>query len=67
LPLHKGIAAGYIVGLAAMVVHSFGTITFYIVRIMDPFWFLTGLVASLDAYYRSKPADAATATATGGD
>jgi hypothetical protein len=55
-PLHKALAAGYLVGTVALLVHSIATITFYIVRIMEPFWFLTGLVASLDAYYRLKGA-----------
>ena len=50
--LHKAVAVGYLVGLIAVVVHALATITFYIVRIMEPFWFLTGIVASIDAYYR---------------
>ena len=53
-PVHKALAAGYIVGTVSLIVHSLATITFYIVRIMEPFWFLTGLVASLDAYYRLR-------------
>jgi energy-converting hydrogenase Eha subunit B len=30
-----------------ILVHGFGAITLYIVRIMEPFWFVTGLVVSL--------------------
>lgn len=48
-PFHKALAAGYLVGTCALLVHAAATITLYIVRIMEPFWFLTGLVASLDA------------------
>lgn len=53
-PLHKGLATGYVVGTIALLTHSLATITFYIVRIMEPFWLLTGLIFSLDAYYQRK-------------
>lgn len=53
-PLHKGLAAGYIVGVAAITVHALAAVTFYIVRIMEPFWLLTGIMAFLDVFYRDK-------------
>jgi len=43
----KGMSLGYAAGLAGLLVHSFGVITFYVVRIMEPFWFMSGLVVSL--------------------
>ncbi|MFQ5847673.1 MAG: O-antigen ligase family protein [Candidatus Methylomirabilales bacterium] len=43
-PLFKGVAVGFLAGFIALVVHSFGTNTFIIVRIMEPFWFLAGMV-----------------------
>jgi len=43
----KGLALGYQAGVLALLVHAFGSITFYTVRIMEPFWFLSGLVVSL--------------------
>ncbi|MGA1794629.1 MAG: O-antigen ligase family protein [bacterium] len=46
-PLFKGLALGYLAGLGALLVHSIGTNTFIIVRIMEPFWFLTGMVLML--------------------
>jgi len=46
-PLFKGLALGYMAGLVAMLVHGIGTNTFIIVRIMEPFWFLTGMVLML--------------------
>jgi len=52
-PFHKAVAAGYLVGLAALMVHALATITFYIVRIMEPFWLFTGVVVSLDTYYQN--------------
>jgi hypothetical protein len=39
----RGVALGTFSGAIAMIVHSAGTITFLIVRIMSPFWFLVAL------------------------
>ena len=46
-PFFKGISFGYIAGLIGLLVHGIGTNTFIIVRIMEPFWFLTGMVMML--------------------
>ena len=43
-PYAKGLCMGYIAGLIGLIVHSVGANTFIIVRIMEPFWFVTGLV-----------------------
>ena len=43
----KGMMLGYRAGLIALLLHGFGTITFFIVRIMEPFMFITGIVVSL--------------------
>jgi O-antigen ligase len=43
-PLFKGVALGFLTGFIALIVHSIGTNTFIIVRIMGPFWVLAGLV-----------------------
>jgi hypothetical protein len=43
----KGMVLGYAAALAGLMVHANGAITFYIIRIMEPFWFITGLVVSL--------------------
>jgi hypothetical protein len=40
----EGVTLGYLAGLAAMVIHSLGANTFIIVRIMEPFWFMTGII-----------------------
>lgn len=42
--LFKGMALGFLAGLIGLIVHSMGTNTFIIVRIMEPFWFLAGMV-----------------------
>ena len=43
----KGLSLGLIGGVGAMLGHSLGASTFIIVRIMEPFWFFTGLVMIL--------------------
>ena len=43
----KGIAFGFFVAIFAMLTHAIGANTFIIVRIMEPFWFLAGIVMML--------------------
>jgi hypothetical protein len=43
----KGLTLGFIAGLIAMLTHAIGSNTFIIVRIMEPFWFLAGIVMML--------------------
>ncbi|MEA3415948.1 MAG: O-antigen ligase family protein [Thermodesulfobacteriota bacterium] len=43
-PLFSGLSLGYLAGFIAMLVHSVGANTFIIVRIMEPFWFLTAII-----------------------
>jgi O-antigen ligase len=43
-PFFSGISLGYLAGFIAMVAHAIGTNTFVIVRIMEPFWFLTAII-----------------------
>ena len=45
--IFKGLALGYSAGILCLLLHGFGSITFYVVRIMEPFWFISGLVVSL--------------------
>lgn len=40
----RSFSIGYLACFFGVLIHSFGTITFYIVRIMEPFWFLTGIL-----------------------
>jgi len=44
-----GLSVGLIAGLVGLLVHAIGANTFIIVRIMEPFWFLTGIVVALSA------------------
>ena len=43
-PFFSGLSLGYLAGFIAMLVHAIGANTFIIVRIMEPFWFLTAIV-----------------------
>jgi O-antigen ligase len=48
-PYFKGLAIGYFAGYIGLLFHSLGANTFIIVRIMEPFWFFTGIIAVLPA------------------
>jgi len=43
----EGLTMGYLAGLIAMITHGLGANTFIIVRIMEPFWFMTGVITIL--------------------
>ncbi len=45
----KGIGIGIFAGTIALIVHSFGTVSFIIVRIMEPYWFLVALAVVVRA------------------
>jgi O-antigen ligase len=47
-PLHRGLALGLVAGLAGLLTHALAANTFLIVRIMEPFWLLTGLLVAAD-------------------
>ena len=46
-PLYRGLAMGTVAGLGGLMVHGLGSNTFIIVRIMEPFWLVVGLVVSI--------------------
>ncbi len=43
----RGLALGYMGGLAALCVHGVSANTFVVVRIMEPFWFMTALLLTV--------------------
>ena len=43
----KGAGLGFIIVVIGLVFHALGNITFYIVRIAEPFWALAAVVAYL--------------------
>jgi O-antigen ligase len=48
-PLHRGLGLGMIAGLAGLLAHAVGTNTFMLIRVMEPFWLLSGLVVASQA------------------
>jgi len=48
----QGISLGAICGLVGILFQSFSSANFIIVRIMEPFWFLTAIIAGLDLIER---------------
>jgi len=45
-PLTRGLASGMLAAIAGLMAHAIGTNTFILIRIMEPFWLLTGLVVA---------------------
>lgn len=54
-PLFAGISLGHLTGFFALIVHGIGANTFIIVRIMEPFWFLTAIVIMIPSIDSSEP------------
>lgn len=54
-PLYSGLSLGYLAGFIAMLTHAIGTNTFIIVRIMEPFWFLTAIIIMIPTIEKSLP------------
>jgi O-antigen ligase len=43
-PFYNGLSMGFLAGFIGLLFHSIGANTFIIVRIMEPFWFITAMV-----------------------
>ena len=46
-PTERGLALGFLAGTVGLLTHAVGANTFIIVRIMEPFWFFTGIIVML--------------------
>jgi hypothetical protein len=57
-PFTRALSLGYMIGLIGLLWQSVGVNTFIIVRIMEPFWFLTAVIMKL-AYLEGEGAKAA--------
>lgn len=57
-PLMQGLAVGFLAGFVGLVAHSLGANTFILVRIMEPFWFLLGLLVVLPEVPSAAPTTA---------
>ena len=53
--LYRGLSVGLIAGLVGLLVHGLGANTFIIVRIMEPFWLIVGLVVSANQLEEVPP------------
>jgi len=51
----RGICIGFIAGLAGLMMHALGSNTFIIVRIMEPFWFIAGIVTLIRIFNEEEP------------
>jgi O-antigen ligase len=57
-PFYLGLSTGFLAGFFAMLIHAIGVNTFIIVRIMEPFWFLTAIVIMIPQITHSSLPDA---------
>jgi len=46
-PFNRGLIKGFLAGYIGLLFHAIGANTFIIVRIMEPFWFVAGMIAVL--------------------
>lgn len=64
-PYYRGLVMGFLAGFVGLIVHSLGTNTFILVRIMEPFWFFVGIIVMLPAVQEQAPAAATAASPRG--
>jgi O-antigen ligase len=66
-PMDRGLAMGFIAGTIGLLAHAIGSNTFTIIRIMEPFWLMAGIVVMLPVLVaeerRAAAAPVSTATA----
>ena len=53
-PYFRGLTIGFFAGYIGLLFHALGANTFIIVRIMEPFWFLAGIIAVLPTLERQQ-------------
>jgi O-antigen ligase len=63
-PLYRGLLKGFAAAYVGMLFHAIGANTFIIVRIMEPFWFVAGLVTVLPAIEAKRDGAVAETPAT---
>lgn len=51
----KGLTMGFLAGFMGLIFHSIGANTFIIVRIMEPFWFMTAIVVLIRDLKEAEP------------
>jgi O-antigen ligase len=55
----RGLVIGFLAGFVGLLAHAFGSNTFIIVRIMEPFWLITGIVMMIPVLEANERAAAA--------
>jgi mannitol-specific phosphotransferase system IIBC component len=45
--LYKGLTLGFIAGFIGLAIHALTANTFILIRIMEPFWFIAGIIMML--------------------
>jgi hypothetical protein len=53
-PYFRGLTIGFLAGFVGLLFHALGANTFIIVRIMEPFWFLAGIISILPTLERQQ-------------
>ena len=53
-PLYRGLCLGFLAGLIGITVHAITANTFIIIRIMEPFWFVAGMVVAIPGLKENK-------------
>lgn len=56
-PFHRGLAMGFLAGFVGLLCHGIGANTFIIVRIMEPFWFVTAMVIMIPEIEKAEKQD----------
>jgi O-antigen ligase len=49
-PLDRGLVMGFIAGTFGLLAHAVGSNTFIVIRIMEPFWLIAGIVVMLPVF-----------------
>jgi O-antigen ligase len=57
--LYKGLCIGFISGFIGLMVHALTANTFIIIRIMEPFWFMAGIIIMLPMIKEELPESSA--------
>ncbi|CAB5147759.1 hypothetical protein D3OALGB2SA_4613 [Olavius algarvensis associated proteobacterium Delta 3] len=57
-PFNRGLIKGFLAGYVGLLFHAIGANTFIIVRIMEPFWFVVGMLAILPELEAAENQDA---------
>ena len=66
-PMFKGLAMGLIAGSVGLLVHGLGANTFIIVRVMEPFWLIVGMVVFCNKFEEEATAAAGEDAAAGAE